>query len=148
MVICVFGVTHRPDSDLELESRLVEKMADVASVMPGFISYKHYSALDGDDIGIIRFQSRDDLKRWRDHPAHRAAWEHAPRIYREFWVQNCETFDDCKLVDGVGELLVFCPECWQREFGSAGQAGSAAARMYYRRGAWGPGRRSRSIRRK
>jgi hypothetical protein len=21
--------------------------------------------------------------------------------------------------DGLGELLVFCPECWQREFGSS-----------------------------
>ena len=22
--------------------------------------------------------------------------------------------------DGTGELVVFCPECWQREFGSSG----------------------------
>ena len=22
--------------------------------------------------------------------------------------------------DGTGELLVFCPKCWQREFGSSG----------------------------
>ena len=32
--------------------------------------------------------------------------------------------------DGTGELLVFCPVCWQREFGSSGYAGSAVERLH------------------
>ncbi len=24
--------------------------------------------------------------------------------------------------DGVGELVIFCPECWEREFGTSGNA--------------------------
>jgi hypothetical protein len=76
-------------------------MAEVASRQPAFISYKSYVAPDGDAIGIIRFASREALKGWRDNPAHRGAWDRAPEFCHEFWVQNCEVFDDYVWIDGV-----------------------------------------------
>ncbi|MET1412801.1 hypothetical protein ABVF61_11070 [Roseibium sp. HPY-6] len=100
MVICIFGVTYRDDIDRDLHQRLSDDMAKAVAAMPGFISLKYYKADDGDRIGIIRFKTREDLKSWRDHIAHRGAWGHAPKLYHEFWVQNCETFDDYVWVDG------------------------------------------------
>jgi heme-degrading monooxygenase HmoA len=81
-------------------------MAEVASRKPGFISYKSYVASDGDAIRVIRFDSREALKSWRDDPPHREAWKEAPRFYHEFWTQNCEVFDDYVWVDGV-----LCSSC-------------------------------------
>lgn len=101
MVICTFGVRYRDDIDWELHRKLTDDMAHAVAGMPGFISLKFYKADDGDQIGIIRFRSREDLKSWRDDIAHRGAWGHAPKLYHEFWVQNAETFDDYVWIDGV-----------------------------------------------
>lgn len=101
MVICIFGVAYRDDADWEIQGKLTRQMTEVVSSMPGFISLKHHRSEDGDKIGIIRFQTRADLKAWRDHPAHREAWGQALRIYHESWVQTCETFDDYVWIDGV-----------------------------------------------
>src|SRR5262245_65276415 len=101
MVLTVFGTTWREGADLEREAQLARQLAKVASRKPGFISYKSYVASDGEEIGIIRFESREALKGWRDDPTHRGAWEEAPDYYHEFWVQNCETFDDYVWTDGV-----------------------------------------------
>ena len=101
MVICLFGITYRDDADFDLETRLTREMAEVASRMPGFISYKNYRADDGDEVGIIRFASRAALQAWRDNTAHRGAWAQATLIYHEFWVQNSEVFDDYVWIDGV-----------------------------------------------
>jgi heme-degrading monooxygenase HmoA len=101
MVLTVFGTTWRADADLAREARLSRQMAAIASQRPGFISYKSYVASDGDQIGIIRFESREALRAWRDDSAHHGAWQEAPTFYHEFWVQNCEVFDDYVWVDGV-----------------------------------------------
>jgi heme-degrading monooxygenase HmoA len=101
MILTVFGTTWRVGADLAREARLSRRMAEIVSQRPGFISYKSYVAPDGEQIGIIRFESRAALKAWRDDVAHRGAWQEAPSFYHEFWVQNCETFDDYVWVDGV-----------------------------------------------
>jgi heme-degrading monooxygenase HmoA len=101
MVLCVFGITWKEGADLERETRLSRRMAEIVSRRPGFISYKSYVAADGDEIGIIRFESREALKAWRDDPAHRGAWKEATNFYHEFWVQNCQVFDDYVWIDGV-----------------------------------------------
>jgi|GEM_PF-411084 len=100
MIICIFGVTYREDYDRELHKQLNADMVEAVCSMPGFISLKFYKADDGEQIGIIRFKTRKDLKTWRNDIAHRGAWGHAPKLYHEFWVQNCETFDDYAWVDG------------------------------------------------
>lgn len=101
MILTVFGVTWKEGADVERELELVREMADVVSRQRGFISYKSYGAADGDQIGIIRFESREALKAWRDDLAHRSAWKEAPDFYHEFWVQNCEVFEDYVWIDGI-----------------------------------------------
>src|SRR6266542_971762 len=73
MILTVFGTTYRDDADMEREARLSRRMAQVACRKPGFISYKSYVAPDGEQIGIIRFESREALKGWRDDVAHQRA---------------------------------------------------------------------------
>jgi heme-degrading monooxygenase HmoA len=104
MVLTVFGVTWRKGADLDRELELSRRMAEVVSRRPGFISYKSYVAADGDEIGIIRFESREALKAWRNDVAHQSAWKEAPHFYHEFWVQNCEVFEDYVWVDGVHQV--------------------------------------------
>ena len=101
MIVTVFGTTWREGGDAEREVKLSRRMAEIVSGQPGFISYKSYVAPDGDEIGIIRFESREALKTWRDNPAHRGAWKEGPQFYREFWVQNCEVIEDYVWIDGV-----------------------------------------------
>ena len=101
MILTVFGTTWREGADAEREAALSRRMAEIVSGQPGFISYKAYIAPDGEQIGIIRFESRDALKTWRDDPAHRGAWREAPHFYHEFWVQNCEVVEDYVWLDGV-----------------------------------------------
>jgi heme-degrading monooxygenase HmoA len=101
MILTVFGVTWKEDADLDRELDLSRRMADVVSRRLGFISYKSYVADDGDVIGIIRFESREALKAWRNDVIHQSAWKEAPNYYHEFWVQNCEVFEDYVWVDGV-----------------------------------------------
>jgi heme-degrading monooxygenase HmoA len=101
MVLTVFGVTWKAGANLSRELQLSRRMAEVVSKRPGFISYKSYVSDDGDEIGIIRFESREALKAWRNDVAHQSAWKEAPLFYHEFWVQNCEVFEDYVWVDGV-----------------------------------------------
>ena len=103
MFLTVFGVTWKEGADLERELGLVRRMAEVVSRRPGFISYKSYVAPDGDEIGIIRFESLEALKAWRNDREHQSAWMEAPDFYHEFWVQNCEVIEDYVWTDGVHE---------------------------------------------
>jgi heme-degrading monooxygenase HmoA len=41
--------------------------------MEGFISFKSYSASDGETISVIRFASEEALEAWRCHPEHQQA---------------------------------------------------------------------------
>jgi hypothetical protein len=58
MVLNLFGgLRVRPGME-EREARLSDKLYEIVRAMPGFISYKTYTAEDGEEIGIIRFDTR------------------------------------------------------------------------------------------
>lgn len=92
MVICLYGLRQRESVDSQAESDLFDDLLAKARSRHGFIGYHLYTSEDGEELGVIRFETREDLDAWRDDPAHRAAWERAREFYAEFWVQNCETF--------------------------------------------------------
>ena len=92
MVICLYGLRGRSNSDSEAEAQLFAELLVAASAMPGFIGYHVYTSEDGEELGVIRFETREALDAWRDDPTHRAAWRRATEFYTEFWVQNCEAF--------------------------------------------------------
>ena len=92
MVICLYGLSSRTDVDPEADADLFSELLAQARSMPGFIGYHVYSSEGGEELGVIRFQTREALDAWRNDLTHRAAWERAREFYTEFWVQNCETF--------------------------------------------------------
>lgn len=78
MVITVFRSRLRPENQAEFLA-LAARMRKIAESMPGFRSYKVFTAEDGERCSIVEFESHEALRAWRDHPEHREA----QRIGRE-----------------------------------------------------------------
>ncbi len=92
MVITIFGDTVvKPGKEAE-DARLTEKLEPILRSMPGFISYKSYRADDGEEIGIIRMETREALEDWVHEGVHGSAQKIADQIYERFWVQSAETY--------------------------------------------------------
>lgn len=79
MVLTVFRTRLRPGSDLGTLQRLGARMHEIATQMPGFISYKDFSAADGESVSLVEFESFETLLAWREHPEH----QEAQRLGRE-----------------------------------------------------------------
>jgi antibiotic biosynthesis monooxygenase (ABM) superfamily enzyme len=101
MVICLFGATRvRPGME-EREARLHDEAYSVVESMPGFISYESYTAEDGEEVGIIRFDSRESLDTWAHDGKHLAVQAMAPEIYEYFWIQDAETYREYTWAEGI-----------------------------------------------
>ena len=92
MIITLFGETIVKPGKEDEEARLSDKLDPILRSMPGFISFKSYQADDGEEIGIIRFESREALDAWVYEGVHGSAQKVADQIYERFWVQSAETF--------------------------------------------------------
>jgi heme-degrading monooxygenase HmoA len=101
MVICLFGDVRIRWGMEEREERLSDKLLPIVKAMPGFISMKSYTATDGEEIGVIRFESREALDAWAHEGEHLAAQAVAPEIYEYFWVQDAETYREYTWKDGA-----------------------------------------------
>ena len=84
MVISVFRSKLRPGIEEEFV-KLGDRMLEIAQSMPGFVSYKVYTAPDGERASIIEFESREELLAWRDLPEHRAAQQRGRERYYEWY---------------------------------------------------------------
>jgi antibiotic biosynthesis monooxygenase (ABM) superfamily enzyme len=101
MVICIFGNTVVKPGKEEGEAQLSAKLEPILRAMPGFISYKNYVADDGEEIGLIRFDSRESLDAWAHEGVHGQAQAVAPEFYESFWVQDVETYREYTWERGV-----------------------------------------------
>lgn len=72
MVVVVFRSRIRGEGAEEFQ-RLADEMYSLASSMPGFLSYKVYTAEDGERVSIHEWESAEHLRAWREHPDHRKA---------------------------------------------------------------------------
>ncbi len=99
-MICLYGLRSRNAAGSDAEDELFADLLARAREQAGFIGYHLYTAEDGEELGVIRFETREALDAWRDDPAHRASWQRAGEFYTEFWVQNCETFREYRWREG------------------------------------------------
>jgi heme-degrading monooxygenase HmoA len=91
MVVVVFRSRIRAEVDLTQLEPVGVRMYQLASNMPGFVSYKDFAAPDGEIVAIVEFETLADSTRWRDHPEHRAVQQLAKEQYfQEYKVQVCE----------------------------------------------------------
>src|SRR5512146_306167 len=67
------------------------RMMEIATAIPGFISFREYQARDGEFLGITEWASAEALKQWRDHPEHRKAQARGRDLfYTEYEVVICK----------------------------------------------------------
>ena len=89
MVVVVFRSRTRPGVEQEIEA-LGARMYELASRMPGYVSYREYQAADGEGVAIVEFESAETLRAWREHPEHRAAQAAGrERFFQSYRIQVC-----------------------------------------------------------
>jgi heme-degrading monooxygenase HmoA len=90
MIVTVFRSRLMPGLKEDYVA-LVERMVELASSMPGYISHKGFFAEDGERCTIVEFESEEAQRAWRTHPEHRAAQGKGRDIYYETHkLQICE----------------------------------------------------------
>jgi heme-degrading monooxygenase HmoA len=89
MVVVVFRSRLRGEAPPELEL-LGERMYALATSMPGFISYKDFTAADGETVSIVEFESAETLAAWKNHPEHLIAQRLGrEQFFEEYRIQVC-----------------------------------------------------------
>ena len=94
MVVIVFRSRVRGGVDEEL-GRVGARMYELASSMPGFLSYKDFAAEDGENVTIVEFESLETLAAWREHPEHKVVQGRGrTEFFSEYHIQVCTPVRD------------------------------------------------------
>ncbi len=95
MLVIVFRSRMSESADLEEVTVLGGRMYELATSMPGFVSYKDFVAEDGENVAIVEFESLETLAGWRNHPEHlRAQQRGRDAMFSEYHIQVCEPVRD------------------------------------------------------
>ena len=89
MVVVVFRSRLKEGVEAEL-TKVGMRMYELASSMPGFISYKDFVAEDGENASIIEFESLGAVDAWREHLEHKEAQRRGrEEFFSEYQIQVC-----------------------------------------------------------
>jgi heme-degrading monooxygenase HmoA len=95
MVVIVFRARLKPEANQEALAQAGQRMYELASSMPGYISYKDFAAEDGESAAIVEFESLETLAAWREHPEHRAVQQRGrDEFFAEYHIQVCTPVRD------------------------------------------------------
>lgn len=90
MVVTVFRSRLRPGIDMAALEKLGMRMYELASAMPGFLSYKDYTSADGESVTLVEFADEASLLAWRNQPEHVDAQRQGRELYfAEYRIQVC-----------------------------------------------------------
>lgn len=90
-LVVVFRSRLRPDVDLAALEAAGARMYELASAMPGFISYKDFAAGDGECLSIVEFSDMESLLAWRNQPEHVAMQQRGrDEFFANYEIQVCE----------------------------------------------------------
>lgn len=90
MVVIVFRSKLREGVDPSPLGPIGIRMYELASAMPGFISYKDFAAADGENVSLVEFESLETLQAWRLHPEHVEAQQLGrDHYFAEYQIQVC-----------------------------------------------------------
>ena len=89
MIVTVFRSRLMPGfKDEYIE--LVDRMTELASATPGYISHKGFWAEDGERCTIVEFENEEGQRAWRTNAEHMAAQRLGRSTYYETYdVQVC-----------------------------------------------------------
>lgn len=106
MIVVVFRSRIREGVEEEL-LMLGEEMYQIASSIPGFLSYKEFQAEDGEIVSLVEFETEEALATWADHPEHRVAQQRGQEeFFTEYHIQVCEPIREYRYIDGNREEIV------------------------------------------
>jgi heme-degrading monooxygenase HmoA len=89
MIVIVFRSKLRPDCPASY-GPLADRMVELAQEIPGFVSFRHYAADDGERVSIAEFASEDAARAWREHPEHLEAQRRGrDEFYAWYRIQVC-----------------------------------------------------------
>ncbi|WP_068268749.1 antibiotic biosynthesis monooxygenase family protein [Aldersonia kunmingensis] len=84
-IVTVFRSRLRPDAEANGYFATAKVILERAQAMPGFLSYKVFTADDGERVSIVEFDSTEHHNAWRDDPEHREAQQRGRRdFYTEY----------------------------------------------------------------
>jgi heme-degrading monooxygenase HmoA len=91
MVIVLIRTILREGADVAAYGQLAARMDELVRTIPGFVSATDYRSGDGDEISLVRFQSADALRAWRELPEHVEAQRRGKQeFYAAYDVEVCE----------------------------------------------------------
>lgn len=74
---------------------VAQRMSELASTIPGYISHKGFVAEDGERVTVVEFKSEAALQEWRVHPEHVEAKRRGYRnFYTHFDYQICNVIHE------------------------------------------------------
>ncbi|MGH9079199.1 MAG: antibiotic biosynthesis monooxygenase family protein [Acidimicrobiales bacterium] len=86
-VVTVFRSRRRPQAEPAYQS-LSREMESKARSMPGFVDFKSFTAVDGEQVSVVTFATPADQRAWRDDLSHGAAQQRGrDEIYDEYSIQ-------------------------------------------------------------
>jgi heme-degrading monooxygenase HmoA len=89
-VIVVFTITPRADVPVEEYEATSAQMVELVSAMPGFLGMD-YGESEGRELLVARFESHEDLRRWREQPDHVLAQQLGrERFFEHYRIEVCE----------------------------------------------------------
>jgi len=89
MIVVVFRKRMNPDVQDEY-GPMAERMNELASTVPGYVSHKGFVADDGERVTIVEFETEEALQKWRFDPEHRMAKKRGiESFFSEFKYQIC-----------------------------------------------------------
>ncbi|MCJ2178354.1 antibiotic biosynthesis monooxygenase [Novosphingobium sp. 2580] len=94
MYMNVFRSRKRADMDAAAYLADAARMAELARAQPGFVSYKSFTAEDGETVTISEWASEADARAWAGHFEHRAVQNRGRSEYYDcYTVYSCDQPD-------------------------------------------------------
>jgi heme-degrading monooxygenase HmoA len=91
MVVVVFRAKVRAEADLSGIEAVGRRTYELASAMPGFISYKEFQAEDKETLTLVEFETEEQLLAWREHPEHVKAQQLGrERVFESYDIAVCK----------------------------------------------------------
>jgi heme-degrading monooxygenase HmoA len=91
MMVVVFRARARADADLSGIEAVGQRMYELASAMPGFVSYKEFQAADKETLTLVEFETEEQLLAWRKHPEHLEAQQLGrDRVFESYDITVCQ----------------------------------------------------------
>ena len=89
MVVVIFRSRLRDDAAPGY-AEAAERMLALARTSPGFVSFRHYAAEDGERCSVVEFDSEDAVRAFREQAEHREAQRRGRSDwYAWFRLQTC-----------------------------------------------------------